>query len=169
MLWKWAFDFHGVIPGLKWNEQDENLQGKSVAPSACSHQERWKLSLPRYEQWGLSPKAEAPPRVSNPIPKKVGWITLVEFLPLSIDCKENTSNVFDCLLSFYTPEIWVWWNNSRKMAYCPLRCQGHYADKQRTPPCYRPGFLHLAIFRMKKSNSTNRIYVCGYLVCLDFV
>lgn len=99
---------------------------------------------------------------------EVGWITLMESLPLSADCKRSTSNVFDCLLKFYTPKIWVWWNNSRKTAYCPYRYQGCSAGKQRTPLCYRSGLLHPAIFRVKKPNSTNRICACGYLVCLDF-
>lgn len=37
-----------------------------------------------------------------------------------------------------------------------------------TPLCYWLSLLHPAIFRVNKPNSTNRICVCGYLVCLDF-
>lgn len=119
-----------------------------------------------------SPTGKAPPRVSQPILKRclreVGWITLVASLPLSAGHEGSTSNSFRFLLGFYTPKIQVWWNNSKKMAYCPCRGQGHSADKQRTPLHYRPGLLHPAIFRVKKPNSTNRICACGYLVCLGF-
>jgi len=46
----------------------------------------------------------------SPYPQKrhlgeVGGITLVESLPLSVDCKASTSNIFHCLLSFYTSKI----------------------------------------------------------------
>lgn len=127
-----------------------------MAPSSSSQQKRWNVSLP-------------PPRVSNPIHKKVPKRGVMNqpygVPPYFCRLQEGHMNVFDCLLTFYTPKIWVWWNNSRKMPYCPCMSQGRGADKQRTPLCYRSGLLHPAIF--SEEAQQHKQDLCVWLSCLS--
>lgn len=123
---------------------------------------RWKVSLPQQEQPGLkiSLRWESPPALKR-CPGKMGGMAFAESLSLYTDCKRSASNVVDCLLSFISLKSVSGWTIQGKWLI-------PFADKQRTPLCYWSGLPHPAIFRVKKPDSTNRICVCSYLVCLDF-
>lgn len=167
-LWNWAFNFHGELPGLKWSEWDENLQLKCMAPSAFSQREMESLPATAGATRSKNDTKMGVTTILKKVSRKDGMHPLCGVPPSLHWLQEKHKLCFWLFAQLYTPKICVWSNSSRKMAYCLCRCQGCGTDKQRTPLCYWSGLLHPTIFRVKKPNSTNRICVCSYLVCLDF-
>lgn len=130
----------------------------------ASANKRWKVSLPQEEQPGLKITMMRVTTILEKVSRKDGMHSFCGVLPSLHWLQEKHKKCCWLFVWFYTFKICVWLNNSRKMACCLCRCQGHGADKQRTPLCYWSGLLHPVRFRVKRPNSTNRI--CVQLSCL---